>query len=40
VANFAEGQTGYREWARRSAGLGGIHSVENRYDHDVAELMA
>jgi hypothetical protein len=30
---------GYREWARRSGRFGDIHSIENRYDHDVDELM-
>jgi hypothetical protein len=40
VANLAEGRMGYREWARRSGGLGDIHSIEDRYDHDVDELMA
>jgi hypothetical protein len=40
VICFAEGRIGYREWARRSGRLGDIHSVEDRYDHDVGELMA
>jgi hypothetical protein len=35
-----EGQIGYREWARRNGRLGDIHSVDDRYDHDVDELMA
>ena len=30
----------YREWARRSGRLEGIHSVDDRYDHVVVELMA
>jgi hypothetical protein len=37
VARFAEGRAGYREWARRR---GYIHSLEDRYDHDIDELMA
>jgi len=37
VATFAEGRIGYREWVRRR---GYIHSIEDRYDHDVDELMA
>lgn len=37
VARFAEGRAGYREWARRR---GYIHSVDDRYDHDIDELMA
>ena len=36
VASFAEGRMGYREWARRR---GYIHSLDDRYDHDVDELM-
>jgi len=31
---------GYREWARRSGRLSDIHSIEDRYDHDIDELMA
>jgi hypothetical protein len=37
VARFAEGRVGYREWARRR---GYIHSLEDRLDHDVDELLA
>jgi hypothetical protein len=33
------GRIGYREWARRSGRLGDIHSIDDRYDHDVDELM-
>jgi hypothetical protein len=40
VAGFAEGRIGYREWARRNGRLGDIHSLDDRYDHDVDELMA
>ena len=40
VARFAEGRMGYREWARRSGRLEYIHSIDDRYDHDVDELMA
>jgi hypothetical protein len=39
VASFAEGRIGYREWARRSGRLADIHSLEDRYDHDIDELM-
>jgi hypothetical protein len=39
VASFAEGRIGYREWARRNGRLGDIHSLDDRYDHDVDELM-
>ena len=40
VICFAEGRIGYREWARRNGRLGDIHSIDDRYDHDVDELMA
>jgi hypothetical protein len=40
VASFAEGRIGYREWARRNGRLGDIHSIDDRYDHDVDEIMA
>jgi hypothetical protein len=40
VARFAYGRAGYREWARRSGRLDGIHSIDDRYDHDIDELMA
>ena len=37
VAQFADGRVGYREWARRR---GYIHSIADRLDHDIDELMA
>ncbi len=40
VARFAYGRIGYREWARRSGRLEYIHSIDDRYDHDIDELMA
>src|SRR5215212_7715775 len=40
VVSFAEGRAGYREWARRNGRLGDIHSLDDRYDHDIDELMA
>jgi hypothetical protein len=40
VASFADGRAGYREWARRSGRLEYIHSLDDRYDHDIDELMA
>jgi hypothetical protein len=40
VARFAEGRIGYREWSRRSGRLSDIHSIDDRFDHDVDELMA
>ena len=39
VASFAEGRMVYREWARRSGRLEDIHSIDDRYDHDIDELM-
>jgi hypothetical protein len=39
VASFSEGRIGYREWARRNGRLGVIHSIDDRFDHDVDELM-
>jgi hypothetical protein len=39
VICFAEGWIGYREWARRNGRLGDIHSIDDRYDHDVDEFM-
>jgi hypothetical protein len=39
VASFAKGGIGYREWARRNGRLGKIHSIDDRFDHDVDELM-
>ena len=39
VICFAEGRIGYREWARRNGRLGDIHSLGDRYDHDIDELM-
>ena len=38
VASFREGRIGYREWATRSGRIN--PSVEDRYDHDVDELLA
>ena len=38
VASFREGRIGYRLWAARTGRLS--PSVEDRYDHDVDELMA
>ena len=39
VARFAYGRVGYREWVRRSGHLEYIHSIDDRYDHDMDELM-
>lgn len=38
VATFAEGRIGYRMWAMRRGRIS--PSVEDRYDHDVDELLA
>jgi hypothetical protein len=40
MASFREGRIGYREWALRSGRLEYIHSLDDRYDRDVEELMA
>src|SRR5215211_512933 len=40
VASFAEGRIGYREWARRNGRLEDIHSLDDRLDHDIDELLA
>ena len=37
VASFREGRIGYRMWATRTGRLS--PSVEDRYDHDIDELM-
>ena len=37
-ASLREGRIGYREWATRSGRIN--PSVEDRYDHDIDELMA
>jgi hypothetical protein len=38
VASYREGSIGYRLWATRTGRIN--PSVEDRYDHDVDELMA
>jgi hypothetical protein len=38
VANFPEGRMSYRLWAARTGRIS--PSVEDRFDHDVDELMA
>jgi hypothetical protein len=42
VATFREGRIGYRNWAIRSGRLEGdyIHSLDDKYDHDVDEVMS
>ncbi len=40
VASFADGRIGYREWASRNGRLGDIHSIDDRLDHDIDELIA
>jgi hypothetical protein len=39
AASFAEGRTRHREWVRRNGRLGDIHTLDDRLDHDVYELM-
>jgi hypothetical protein len=38
--SYLEERIGYREWARWNDRLGDIHSVDDRFDHDIYELMA
>ena len=38
VASFREGRIGYRLWATRTGRIS--PSVEDRYDHDIDELIA
>jgi hypothetical protein len=38
VASFADGRIGYRSWAMRTGRL--TLALEDRFDHDVDELMA
>ncbi len=42
VATFGKGRIGYREWARRSGRLQDevIHSLDDKYDHDVDMLVS
>jgi hypothetical protein len=42
VATFREGRIGYRKWAMRTGRLAGdyIHSLDDKYDHDVDEVMS
>ena len=37
VASFREGRIGYRRWAIKTGRIS--PSIEDRYDHDVDELM-
>jgi hypothetical protein len=40
VICIAEGRIGYWERAGRSGRLDEVHSLDDRYDHDIDELMA
>ena len=40
MASFAEGHVGCRKWVRRNGRLGDIHSLDDRLDHDIDELIA
>jgi hypothetical protein len=35
-----EERIGYRQWARRNDRLDDMHSIDNRYDYDIDDLMA
>jgi hypothetical protein len=36
---YPEGRIDYRGWTRGNRRLGYIHSVDDRYDYDIAELI-
>ena len=36
----SEERIGHREWARGNGSLGDIHSVDDRFEHHIDELMA
>ena len=42
VATFGKGRIGYREWAKRTGRLQDevIHSLDDKYDHDVDMLVS
>ena len=40
VVCFAEDQIGYREWARKGGKLEDFYSLDDRYDHDLEDLIA
>ncbi len=40
LATFAEGRIGYREWAKRSGRLDYIHSLDDKYDHDMDRFVS
>ena len=42
VTSFRANRTAYREWAIRSGRLAGdyIHSLDDKYDHDIDEVMS
>ena len=42
ISTFGKGRIGYREWARRTGRLQDelIHSLDDKYDHDVDMLMS
>ena len=39
LATFGKGRIGLREWMRRTGRLDTIHAQDDRYDHDIDELM-
>ena len=41
VATFGAGRVGYREWCRRTGRLQDeyIHSLDDRYDHDIDQFV-
>ena len=39
LSTFGKGRIGLREWMRRTGRLDTIHAQDDRYDHDIDELM-
>lgn len=40
LATFAEGRIGYREWATRCGRLDYIHSLDDKLDRDIDQLVS
>ncbi len=40
VATFREGRIGYREWATRCGRLDYIHSLDDKLDRDIDQLVS
>ncbi len=40
LATFGAGRIGYREWARRCGRLDSIHSIDDKYDKEIDEILS